>query len=488
MAADETVAYPVSFTRGWSGRGNRPQNSWNLGGKGEVALDATTFRVKGKDDGTLWGGTVKEYAFPLASLRNATCEESKVSVEIPTESRDKRPYTARVAFWAKDAESAAQIFARMPTTQTEEFATRKREEAEFEELVGHATPHVFVTPALIAINVAIFIAMAFAGAGVVAAHGDVHYRWGSNIGIVTAAGEWWRLFTSMFLHFGLKHLAFNMVILWAIGPTTERVYGNLCFLLIYLVSGVSGALASLAWHPDVNSAGASGAVFGVFGASLAYFLQHGNGVPGTIVKGNIAAGVLLVGLNLLFGLAPGTDNMAHLGGLLAGFVLGYGLARPLSVQLRAFRARNMGVSAAIFAAVAGLLVVPVGNVIEDSRAEMRLRAELKAFDEGEKAALAAVKDIFEAAKARKLNRLTEADRMQEEVVKRYEEGYQRVVAVPLRKESPRFAVWQRVVRVADNRRKGYRMMADAIRANDVDAFRKADALLKEGDRIVHGSR
>jgi rhomboid protease GluP len=486
-AIEASATFPVNFTRGWSTRGNRPQNSYNLGGKGEVTFDATTFRFKGKDVDVLWGGKYKEYAFSLTALRNASCEELKISVEIPTESADKRPYTARVVFWAKDAESAAQIFARMPKTQTEEFATRKREEAEFNERLARATPRVFVTPALVAINIAIFIAMAFAGAGVMVAQGDVHFKWGSNFGLITAAGEWWRLFTSMFLHFGFMHLALNMAVLWGIGATTERLYGNGYFLLIYILSGMAGALASLLWHPEINSAGASGAVFGVFGASLAYFLQPGNGVPRTVVSGNIVAGLFLVGVNLLFGLAPGIDNMAHLGGLVAGFVLGHGLARPLEPEVRVFRARNMAVSGAILAALAALLVLPVEKAVENSRAELRMRAELKAFLEGEKAALAAAKDIFAAAKARTLDRSAEADRIQEEVVKRYEEGYRSVSDVPLGKESPQFAIQQRVMRIADNRRQAYRMMADAIRANDIGAFRKSEELLKEGDRIIRES-
>jgi rhomboid protease GluP len=482
------ATFPVSWLQGWSAPGNRPENDYNLGGNGEVAFDATTFRFKGKDVGVLWGGKFQEYAFPLADLRNASVEGKRVGVQVFVERPGRQPRVIRVAFWAKDAQSAAQIFARMPKTQTEAYATQTREFAEFKEHLASTTPYVFITYALIAINAAIFAAMIGDGAGMLPSDGNVHFKWGSNFGLVTAGGEWWRLFTSMFLHFGLMHLLFNMSVLWAIGPTTERLYGNGYFLLIYLLSGMAGALAGLLWHPYINSAGASGAIFGVIGASVAYFVQHGNGVPRTVVSSSIFAGLFLAGVNLFVGLAPGVDNMAHLGGLVAGFVVGYGLARPLKPLVRSFDTRHLTVSAACLAALTALVILPMENAIENSGNELRMKSELKAFGQADRTAIAAARDIFQAAKARTLDRSSQADRLQEEVVKRYEESYRRLSAIPQWKESPQFATTQRAVRVADLRRQAYRMLADGIRAGNTDALRKGEEFLKEADGIVRAQR
>src|SRR5688572_11688771 len=97
---------------------------------------------------------------------------------------------------------------------------------EFGDLLLRLTPRTPVTYALIAINVAVFAAMAWAGAGIFAPDGSVHVAWGSNLVPVTVDGEWWRLGTSMFLHFGLVHLVVNMWVLYANGQLVERMFGS----------------------------------------------------------------------------------------------------------------------------------------------------------------------------------------------------------------------------------------------------------------------
>ena len=96
-------------------------------------------------------------------------------------------------------------------------------------------------------------------------------EWGANFGPKTMDGQWWRLFTSMFLHFGIIHIGFNMWVLWNVGRLVERLVGNFGFALLYVVSGLLGSVASLAWNPTTISAGASGAVFGVVGALIGFY-------------------------------------------------------------------------------------------------------------------------------------------------------------------------------------------------------------------------
>jgi len=111
---------------------------------------------------------------------------------------------------------------------------------EFEELIVRLTPRTPVTYALIAINVAVFAAMAAAGAGIFTPDGRIYVAWGSNLVPVTVDGEWWRLGSSMFLHFGVIHLLLNMWVLYSNGRMVERMFGSTRFLVLYLFAGLCG--------------------------------------------------------------------------------------------------------------------------------------------------------------------------------------------------------------------------------------------------------
>ena len=192
-----------------------------------------------------------------------------------------------------------------------------------------------VTWVLLAIIVAVFIVQTLLGGSTEV---DVLIRMGAKFTPLIAAGEYWRLFTSMFLHIGVMHLAFNGYALFIIGTELERLVGPGRFLSIYLLSGLFGSLASYALS-DSLAAGASGAIFGIIGALAAFFLVHRErlGAWGNRRLANIAGVVVL---NLIWGFSqPGRiDNFAHVGGLLAGFALGWALAPryeldPVRVQV-----------------------------------------------------------------------------------------------------------------------------------------------------------
>ena len=174
---------------------------------------------------------------------------------------------------------------------------------------------------LIAINVIVFFALSFFGmtedAEYMLEHGAMYVPY-------MLEGEgYYRLFTSMFLHFGIDHLANNMVMLGAIGWNLEYEIGKIKFLIIYLGSGLAGnilsAFGDLMTGEYAVSAGASGAVFGIIGALL-YVVIRNKGQIGTISgRGR----VFMVILSLYYGFtSSGVDNLAHIGGLIAGFVLG----------------------------------------------------------------------------------------------------------------------------------------------------------------------
>jgi rhomboid protease GluP len=145
---------------------------------------------------------------------------------------------------------------------------------------------------------------------------------GAMVPILVAQGEYWRLVTAMFLHVGILHLAFNSFGLYLFGSLIEGVLGAARFIAIYLITGVCASAASFAFSPPgTAAAGASGAVFGLLGAWLAFNLRRRSL---SLAQANIQGALMLIGINLALGfLLPGIDNIAHLGGLAAGLGAGF---------------------------------------------------------------------------------------------------------------------------------------------------------------------
>lgn len=140
-------------------------------------------------------------------------------------------------------------------------------------------------------------------------------------------GEWWRLFTAMFLHAGMTHLLMNMFSLYLIGRGAEMYFDTKSYLSIYLFSGLLGGLASLYMHPASVGIGASGAIFGVFGALAGFFLAHREKIQ-THSKAFMKDFAIIIGINLVIGFSiPSVDVSAHVGGLLVGFIGGFSLSK-----------------------------------------------------------------------------------------------------------------------------------------------------------------
>ncbi|WP_338470249.1 rhomboid family intramembrane serine protease [Niallia sp. XMNu-256] len=166
----------------------------------------------------------------------------------------------------------------------------------------------------IGIQVLIFLLMEFAGGST---NTSVLIQFGAKVNwLILHDGEWWRLFTPIVIHIGLLHLLMNTMALYYLGIMVEKIYGNLRFLFIYLFAGFTGALASLLFSSSI-SAGASGAIFGCFGALLYFGLIYPKLFKRTMGF-NI---IILIAVNLIFGFSiPGIDNAGHIGGLIGGFL------------------------------------------------------------------------------------------------------------------------------------------------------------------------
>lgn len=179
----------------------------------------------------------------------------------------------------------------------------------------------FITPILINLNVLIYIIMVICGVDFMNPSTEDLIRWGANFSPITLEGAWWRLFSCFFLHIGLIHLIMNMVALMYIGLLLEPHLGKIRFLGAYILSGIMASMISLWWHELIVSAGASGAIFGLYGVFL--MLLSTDLFDQASRKTLLGSIGFFVAYNLIMGLKSGIDNAAHIGGLLAGIVIGF---------------------------------------------------------------------------------------------------------------------------------------------------------------------
>lgn len=141
---------------------------------------------------------------------------------------------------------------------------------------------------------------------------------GGNYGPLVFEGQVWRLLTCAFLHGGLIHIVFNMYALYVIGPQLEVLFGRVKYIVIYLLSAIGGSSLSLVFSPNTLSIGASGAIFGLFGAMVMYVLKYRDRIPKRVL--NNLFFVIILNLFIGFNL-QGIDNFGHIGGLVTGVVV-----------------------------------------------------------------------------------------------------------------------------------------------------------------------
>jgi membrane associated rhomboid family serine protease len=176
------------------------------------------------------------------------------------------------------------------------------------------------TKLLIGINVAVYVAELIQGGGVYGVNSTIYAKgvlWAPFI----ADGEYWRLLTAAFLHYGPFHLILNMLGLWWFGSLLEQRIGSGRFLLLYLVSGLAGSAGALVVSPNNPTVGASGAIFGILGAGLVLEQQR------DYVFGGSALGVIVANLVLTFAWSGNISVGGHIGGLIGGAAATLALSR-----------------------------------------------------------------------------------------------------------------------------------------------------------------
>ena len=193
-----------------------------------------------------------------------------------------------------------------------------------------------VTNVLIAINVIIYLIMAIVSQSITELPQDTIVQFGAQYTpLIQQTGQYWRIFTAMFVHFNLIHIGLNMLSLFLIGRVVEVFYGKLRYLGIYLGSGIIGGIVTYFLEPNSLAAGASGAIFGVFGALGVFYIVNRRAL-GAYGPGAIGQWIFWLALNLIWGFStPGIGVLDHIGGLVAGLLLAF-LLIPRQRGRRAF--------------------------------------------------------------------------------------------------------------------------------------------------------
>lgn len=342
------------------------------------------------------------------------------------------------------------------------------------------------TTAVITMNLLIAFAMTLAGGRPDQSGDSIQLAWGANFAPATTDGEWWRLATAMFLHFGLFHLLMNMVALWDSGRLVERQFGSIRFVAIYLASGLTGNLVSLIVHGDrAVSGGASGAIFGVYGALLAFLLTERRRLHATEFRwmfwGASAFSVLALSFGLLF---PGIDNAAHFGGLLAGISAGYILLPPRDEWGASKGMRGLVV--ALFGIAIAALVSAVPKPRYPWTDEQLARGEIREFIDEDMKASAKLRELLSERGRAGASFDQLAGRIETEVVHSYEQSFEQLSGLHISPEVPSAATLERLRNYAVTRRDATQALAEGIREQDPRRVRDALDAVRRAGRDMNG--
>ena len=359
--------------------------------------------------------------------------------------------------------------------QTGQNETVTKSEADYQQALVLA-PDPILTIGLIVVNVAVFILMVINGVGFMDPSIDGLLHWGADFGPLTTHGQWWRLLTSTFVHIGVIHLAMNMYILLSIGMFTERLFGRVGFLVLYLLAGIGGSLTSLAWHPVLVSAGASGAVFGLYGGLLGYLAHQRREIPTQKVMALTKnAGIFLL-YTVIYGMSKSNVDMgAHIGGFGSGLLLGYVLATPLVNYDAAARLRK-----ALITAVAGVAIAAF--VATRLPAFDDFRAEIAKFEPLETASLKLFNDSLDSLKADKLTVTQFAQVIDKQLLPPWNGQRDHLAKLHLAEHQADFA--KLLVQYMSLRGEGWSLMAKGAVANDRAIVKSANEKQAQAEAVI----
>lgn len=357
-----------------------------------------------------------------------------------------------------------------------------------ETLIDHLRRRQRRVPAtcvLMIINLAVFLAMIGFGAGLWHSPNSIQLAWGASFGPATQDGQWWRLGTAIFIHFGILHLAMNMWALWDAGNFVERIYGSSRFVALYAASGLVGNVVSLAIQGNrAVSGGASGAIFGLYGALLIALWRERHFLHprefAWLFWGAAGFSVAVVSFGLL---VPGIDNAAHIGGLATGALLGIAFHRPVRAANPTrllTRLATVGVTAAVvFYSIVNL---PAPRYLWS--AETAAREEIDQFLREEASIGEEWSALVARGNQRELSFEELATRLDTDIATRYERSFDALSRLPVNPEIPSAAVIRLLRGYADIRREESHVLAEGLRSGDPSRIDRARELRKEAQEIA----
>ncbi len=464
-------------------------NDFGLLGAGMLEADGMSVRLSGAGAlSALFGSQfARRVEFSWRDIADVESDGSWIHFACRTPGSAPRAVTIRLP----DPASVEQLVAALPKDRTGKFRPQLAAQRDFEHRLIAQSKHTPMTLGLMTLNALVFLATLFAGAEWLWPVGSVQIAWGSNFGPYTTDGEWWRLLTSCFVHFGLLHLAFNLWALASFGPLAERLYGSVNYLLLYLFAGICGSLTSIAWRPDTNSAGASGAIFGILGALLAAQWRLRSTLPTSVLRPLRNSALIFTGYALLAGvLFRGVDVAAHLGGLTAGFLLGGVAARPVTGE-RSYTRSDLRHAVLMGPVVAALLACGLWGA---QRAAASLAGEglywqmLHGFRAGEHAANSEFNTALTRAKASPSNQRALADALERDVVPFWREVSDRASAIRLEPTSPHLSSLRFLQTLSNGRAHAFEQFAEGIRKNDPKEIATAEQELARLDDLIDERR
>ena len=326
-------------------------------------------------------------------------------------------------------------------------------------------PRARLTHWLIGANLLVFTAMLVGGAGFWHSANGVQLAWGANFGPATQDGQWWRLGSAMFLHFGVVHLAFNMWALWDGGQLVERMYGPARFALIYFASGLAGNLLSLVAHGgQAVSGGASGAIFGIYGALLVFLWQARRTLHPQEFRWLFWGALGFSGATIAFGfMVTGIDNAAHVGGFVSGLLSGVVLLRPLDASPRVLR-RDRGLAGGALALAVATLILRIPAPSYRWSDEQLAQHEIRQFIRDDVQLSRAWRKIIDDGRRAGTSFDELAGRIDTTIADHYEASFEQLSRLP--NALPSSPAVESLRHYAEQRRDASRSLAEGLRTND----------------------
>ena len=331
------------------------------------------------------------------------------------------------------------------------------------DVLKKRSPQVWVTKLLIAANVLVFIAMLVDGAGLWHSANSVQLAWGANFGPATQDGQWWRLGSAMFLHFGIVHLVLNTWSLWDAGQLVERMYGKLRFASIYFISGLTGNLVSLIVQGNsAVSGGASGAIFGVYGALLTFLWFERKAITPHEFRwlfwGALGFAIATIVLGFII---PGIDNSAHIGGFVTGILMSIVFAQSISAKTLPIKMSLTAACVMVLAVV--LLITNIPPPKYRWHDEVFISKQIAEFIQQDQAINRSWLEIINEGKQENATFDGLANHIDSEISDRYEESFEKLSQLPVSPALPSSAKLGNLLQYIQQRKAESQALADKFR-------------------------